>query len=90
MAGAGTLKLQRQNGTNETTTVAAPALATTRAPTTDEGPTTDEMPPLQAGQFHCPCPQRTCFTKITSTNNKHKIECGDKTFNGHSTLHGLQ
>ena len=64
MAGAGTLKLQRQNGTNETTTVAAPALATTRAPTTDEGPTTDEMPPLQAGQFHCPARKELASQKL--------------------------
>merc|ERR1719312_1723497 len=38
------------------------------------------MPELSAGQIHCPCPTRTCFTTITSTGNSHKIQCGTNTF----------
>merc|ERR1719483_693955 len=33
------------------------------------------MPPVGAGQIYCPCPQRTCVTTITSTNNNHEIKC---------------
>merc|ERR1719317_656919 len=41
---------------------------------------TDSMPELSAGQIHCPCPTRTCFTTIISTGNSHKIQCGTNTF----------
>jgi len=73
--GAAAVKLSRQNGT----TAAAPAAPTTAAAPAP-APPTDSMPPLQAGQIHCPCFTRTCVTQITSTNNKHKIECGGNTF----------
>merc|ERR1711874_12269 len=73
--GAAAVKLSRQNGT----TAAAPAAPTTAAAPAP-APPTDSMPPLQAGQIHCPCFTRTCVTTITSTNNKHKIECGGNTF----------
>merc|ERR1712128_34293 len=81
--GVADIKLLRQNGTNETTTDApesetspAPAPAPAPAPV----PVTDAMPPLQAGQVHCPCPTRTCFATITSTNNNHKVQCGSSSF----------
>merc|ERR1712055_1049385 len=82
--GAIDVKLQRQNGTNDTTTAAAapttaaPAAPTTAVPapappTTAAAPMTDSMPELSAGQIHCPCPTRTCFTTITSTGNNHRV-----------------
>merc|ERR1712128_312579 len=58
----------------------APAPAAAPAPAPAPVPVTDSMPPLQAGQVHCPCPTRTCFTTITSTNNNHKVQCGSSSF----------
>merc|ERR1711970_315055 len=94
--GAIDVKLQRQNGTNETTTAAAapttaaptPAAPTTAAPVPSPvpapvpapAPVTDSMPELSAGQIHCPCPTRTCFTTITSTGNNHRVQCGSNSF----------
>merc|ERR1712013_799307 len=90
--GAIDVKLQRQNVTTAAAaaTTAAPAAPTTAAPTTaappppapatPAAPMTDSMPELSAGQIHCPCPTRTCFTTITSTGNSHKIQCGTNTF----------
>merc|ERR1711892_1280997 len=76
--GVADIKLLRQN---ETTTD-APDSETSPAPSpaTEAAPVTDAMPPLQAGQVHCPCPTRTCFTTITSTNNNHKVQCGSSSF----------
>merc|ERR1719228_2113519 len=86
--GAIDVKLQRQNGTNDTTTAAAapttaagaPTTAAPAAPTTAAAPMTDSMPELSAGQIHCPCPTRTCFTTITSTGNNHRVTCGSNSF----------
>jgi len=58
----------------------APAPAPAPSPAPEPAPVTDVMPPLQQGQIHCPCPQRTCFTTITSTNNKHTVTCGSNTY----------
>ena len=84
IAGAADLKLVKQNTTsNATTTMMTDAPTTAAPPTTaasPPAPMTDSMPPLQQVQIHCPCPQRTCFTTITSTNNKHTITCGSNTF----------
>jgi len=87
--GASEIKLSRQNVTtvpaSEETTV--PAEEETTAPAEEEATApaeeamTDKMPPVGAGQIYCPCPQRTCVTTITSTNNNHEIKCGSNTFN---------
>merc|ERR1711892_815231 len=76
--GVADIKLLRQN---ETTTDAPDSeTSPAPAPATEAAPVTDAMPPLQAGQVHCPCPTRTCFTTITSTNNNHKVQCGSSSF----------
>merc|ERR1712123_159040 len=88
--GVADIKLLRQNETttdapdSETSPAPAPTPAPAPAPApaaaTEAAPVTDAMPPLQAGQVHCPCPTRTCFTTITSTNNNHKVQCGSSSF----------
>merc|ERR1712123_516526 len=88
--GVADIKLLRQNETttdapdSETSPAPAPTPAPAPAPAPaaapSPAPVTDAMPPLQAGQVHCPCPTRTCFTTITSTNNNHKVQCGSSSF----------
>merc|ERR1712128_123052 len=84
--GVADIKLLRQNETttdapdSETSPAPAPTPAPAPSPATEAAPVTDAMPPLQAGQVHCPCPTRTCFTTITSTNNNHKVQCGSSSF----------
>ena len=56
-----------------------PAPSPAPVPTRSPSQVTDSMPPLQQGQINCPCPQRTCITTITSTNNMHTITCGSNT-----------